>query len=100
MIDQHQAPDRAWLIQAALFSAAAALTKFEGLPRVGVVVLALLAEMLVALEPPLPVALGVLYCNPAPTYERDVYAQLAAAGPATKDLNALLRSGRTWSVGG
>ena len=44
----HQAPDRAWLIQAALFSAAAALTKFEGLPRVGVVVLALLAEMLVA----------------------------------------------------
>ena len=59
-----------------------------------------LAEMLVALEPPLPVALGVLYCNPAPTYERDVYAQLAAAGPATKDLNALLRSGRTWSVGG
>ena len=59
-----------------------------------------LAEMLVALEPPLPVALGVLYCNPAPTYERDVYAQLAAAGPATQDLNALLRSGRTWSVGG
>ena len=58
-----------------------------------------LAGMLVALEPPqFPVALGVLYCNPGPTYEREVYAQIAAAGPPVGDLDALLRSGRTWTV--
>jgi len=58
-----------------------------------------LAEMLVALEPPeFPVALGVLYCNPGATYEQDVYAQVAAAGPPVGDLDALLRSGRTWTV--
>jgi len=58
-----------------------------------------LAGMLIALEPPqFPVALGVLYCKPGPTYEREVYAQIAAAGKRLEDLNALLRSGRTWSV--
>jgi Glycosyltransferase family 87 len=35
-----------WLMQAALFGAGAALSKFEGLPRVGVVVAALLVEAL------------------------------------------------------
>jgi 2-oxoglutarate ferredoxin oxidoreductase subunit beta len=55
--------------------------------------------MLIALEPPqFPVALGVLYCNPGPTYERAVYAQIAAAGKPVGDLDALLRSGRTWRV--
>jgi 2-oxoglutarate ferredoxin oxidoreductase subunit beta len=55
--------------------------------------------MLIALEPPqFPVALGVLYCKPGPTYEREVYAQIAAAGKRLEDLDALLRSGRTWSV--
>jgi hypothetical protein len=39
-----RAPDRGWLIQTAIFAAAAALTKFEGLPRVGVLVVALLAS--------------------------------------------------------
>jgi 2-oxoglutarate ferredoxin oxidoreductase subunit beta len=58
-----------------------------------------LAGMLIALEPPqFPVALGVLYCNPGPTYERAVYAQIAAAGKPVGDLDALLRSGRTWRV--
>jgi len=58
-----------------------------------------LAGMLIALEPPqFPVALGVLYCKPGPTYEREVYAQIAAAGKRLEDLDALLRSGRTWSV--
>jgi hypothetical protein len=33
----HQAADRRWLIQAAVFGAAAALCKFEGLPRVALV---------------------------------------------------------------
>jgi 2-oxoglutarate/2-oxoacid ferredoxin oxidoreductase subunit beta len=60
-----------------------------------------LAQLLVALEPPeFPVALGVLYCNPAPSYEAEVYAQARAAGfgrqPA--DVDALLRREGTWVV--
>jgi len=62
----------------------------------------LMANMLAALEAPeFPVALGVLYCNPAPTsYEDDVYAQVAAAGAPKSDINVLLRQGRTWTVQG
>jgi len=60
-----------------------------------------LAQLLAALEPPaFPVALGVLYCNPAASYEAEVYAQARAAGfsgePA--DLGALLRREGTWTV--
>jgi hypothetical protein len=44
----YRAPQRTWLVQAALFGAAAALTKFEGAPRVGVVVVALLVEAALA----------------------------------------------------
>jgi hypothetical protein len=40
----HQSPERVWLAQAAILGAAAALTKFEGFPRVGVVVLVLVIE--------------------------------------------------------
>ena len=58
-----------------------------------------MAQMLAGLEPPeFPVALGVLYCNPIPSYDSEVYAQIAAAGPPSDDLNALLRKGRTWKV--
>ena len=60
-----------------------------------------LATLLVALEPPaFPVALGVLYCDPAPTYEDLVHQQLAAArAPGVPvDVNALLRRGPTWAV--
>jgi 2-oxoglutarate/2-oxoacid ferredoxin oxidoreductase subunit beta len=60
-----------------------------------------LAQLLVALEPPeFPVALGVLYCNPAPSYEADVYVQARAAGlgPEHADLGALLRREGTWTV--
>ena len=39
-----QMPHRGWLIQAAIFGAAAALTKFEGLPRLGIVVLAVVID--------------------------------------------------------
>jgi hypothetical protein len=39
-----RAPARSWLVQAAIFAAAAALAKFEGLPRVGVLVAAVLLE--------------------------------------------------------
>ncbi len=59
-----------------------------------------MASMLGGLQPPaFPVAVGVLYCDPAPTYDADVYAQIAAAGTATSDVDALLRQGRTWTVG-
>jgi 2-oxoglutarate ferredoxin oxidoreductase subunit beta len=58
-----------------------------------------MAQMLAGLEPPhFPVALGVLYCSPAAAYDADVQAQMAAAGPHKDDINALLRSGRTWAV--
>ena len=59
-----------------------------------------LAVMLAAMEPPrFPVALGVIYCNPAPSYEASVHAQIEEAGArADGDLNALLRGGHTWEV--
>ncbi len=66
-----------------------------------------LAGMLAALEPPgFPVALGVLYCDPGPSYERQVAASVAeaVAGAAERGaeggLNALLRRGHTWRVKG
>ena len=55
-----------------------------------------LAQLLAALEPPFPTAMGVLYCNPTESYEHDVYAQQAAPGKG--DLDALLNSERTWEV--
>ena len=58
-----------------------------------------MAQMLASLETPdFPVAVGVLYCNPAESYDESVAAQMKAAGPAKSDLNALLRQGRTWKV--
>jgi 2-oxoglutarate/2-oxoacid ferredoxin oxidoreductase subunit beta len=62
-----------------------------------------LAQLLAGLEPPaFPVALGVLYCDPAPSFERDVYAQARAAGLSETDpapsLDSLLRGGQTWTV--
>jgi len=58
-----------------------------------------LAGMLAALEPPdFPVALGVLYNDPATPYEADVYKQVAAAGKQVGGLNELLKSTKTWSV--
>jgi len=66
-----------------------------------------LAQMLAAMEPPeLPVAMGVLYCNPAPAYETLVHEQGQAArdaaglkGGEQPDFNALLRRGHTWTIG-
>jgi 2-oxoglutarate ferredoxin oxidoreductase subunit beta len=56
-----------------------------------------LAQLLVAMEPPeFPVALGVIYCDPAPAYEDQVESRLDAA--CCGDLNELVRKGRTWSV--
>jgi 2-oxoglutarate ferredoxin oxidoreductase subunit beta len=57
-----------------------------------------LASLLAGLRPPtFPMAIGVLYCNPAPSYNGLVEEQLRAAGN-DRDLNALLRRGRTWTV--
>ena len=52
--------------------------------------------------PAFPAALGVLYCDPAPSYDSLIHDQLAAAqkGRRNKDLNALLRRGHTWQVAG
>ena len=58
-----------------------------------------LAQLLAALEPPFPTAMGVLYCNPTAPYEDDVYAQTGVAS-GKGDLDALLNSERTWEVGG
>lgn len=57
-----------------------------------------LAHMLATLEgPDLPVPLGVLYCNPAESYDAAVETQ-RSAGERKSDLNALLRSGKIWEV--
>lgn len=63
----------------------------------------MLATMLVGMEPPsFPVAIGVIYCSPAPTYGGQLQQQMAdAAAQASADahdINALLRQGRTWTV--
>ena len=61
----------------------------------------MLATMLASMEPPtMPVAIGVLYCSPVPTYEGQMYAQIdeiKAKAPAAS-LNKLLRRGHTWTV--
>jgi 2-oxoglutarate ferredoxin oxidoreductase subunit beta len=46
-----------------------------------------------------PVAMGVLYCNPAPTFEAAVVEQRSRAAGKKRDLNALLSKGETWTVG-
>ena len=61
----------------------------------------ILATMLASMDTDtLPVALGVLYCNPAATYESGVVGQIdeAKAKAPDADLNKLLRSGYTWKV--
>ena len=61
-----------------------------------------LAQMLVAMEPPtFPVAMGVIYNDPAPSYEGMVHQRIEAAieRGGNPDLNNLLGSGYTWTVG-
>lgn len=62
-----------------------------------------LAGLLAALEPPMPVALGVLYADPAATsFERALRAQNeeARAREPGLDLAALMRRAPTWEVAG
>jgi 2-oxoglutarate ferredoxin oxidoreductase subunit beta len=54
------------------------------------------------MEPPhMPVALGVLYCDPAESFEemRKVRSQDDRVRPTAGDLNDLMRRGDTWRVG-
>ena len=59
-----------------------------------------LANLLVAMKPPnMPVALGVIYCDPAPSYEQAVRGQVdTAKDKGAGDIDALLRTGNTWTV--
>ncbi|MBH62212.1 MAG: 2-oxoacid:ferredoxin oxidoreductase subunit beta [Alphaproteobacteria bacterium] len=60
-----------------------------------------LARMLATMEAPeYPVALGVLYCDPAETYDASVLAQVQEAKDRLPeaDLDEYLRRGHTWTV--
>ena len=60
-----------------------------------------LAGMLALMEPPsMPVAIGVLYCNPTSSYEDGVKGHIEEAEKHSTgtDLNALLRRGHTWTI--
>jgi 2-oxoglutarate ferredoxin oxidoreductase subunit beta len=62
-----------------------------------------LAHLLAAMEPPaLPMALGVLYCDPAPTLDAAMNepAARAARHVDAAALNGLLRGGDTWTIAG
>ena len=51
--------------------------------------------------PEFPVPVGVIYCNPQPSYERlahDQMDQAMAKADGKADMNALLRRGYTWTV--
>jgi len=60
-----------------------------------------LAVLLASLDTPqFPIALGVLYSDPAEPYDREIHSQIDAArsrSPAA-DLNDVLRVGQTWRV--
>ena len=55
------------------------------------------------LEPPsMPVAIGVLYCDPESSYEDGVKDHMdeALKHSSGHDINALLRRGHTWTITG
>ena len=58
-----------------------------------------IAHMLVEMPDGFPMALGVLYEDPAPTFEQAVIEQnRAAAKGKAADLQALVSKGQTWQV--
>ena len=59
-----------------------------------------MAGLLAAMEPPrMPVALGVLYCDPAPSYEASVNDEVDAVQTSSSaSLAELLNRGNTWAV--
>ncbi len=62
-----------------------------------------LASMLALMEPPtMPVALGVLFCDPTSSYEDGIKDHLEEAKQHSPEsnLNGLLRRGHTWTIEG
>ena len=61
-----------------------------------------LAQLLIDMPAPsFPIALGVIYCDPLPAYDSAVTAQeQKVAASKKRDLQMLLSSGETWSIGG
>jgi 2-oxoglutarate ferredoxin oxidoreductase subunit beta len=58
-----------------------------------------IAAMLIEMPPSFPVALGVIYEDPAPTFESAVREQNeSAASGKTADLQKLVSKGQTWQV--
>jgi len=60
-----------------------------------------LAQMLAAMTmPKFPVAMGVIYRDPAPSYEEAVHAQIAEVAKKAPpvSLNELMHRGRTWTA--
>jgi 2-oxoglutarate ferredoxin oxidoreductase subunit beta len=59
-----------------------------------------LAQLLIDMPfGPFPMALGVIWCSPAPTFEVAVAEQNAAASAGkAADLDALLRKGQSWEI--
>lgn len=60
----------------------------------------MLATMLAGMDGhDLPVAIGVIYCDPAETYEDGIIRQMdAAKGDTAPSIDALLRQGHTWEA--
>jgi 2-oxoglutarate/2-oxoacid ferredoxin oxidoreductase subunit beta len=60
-----------------------------------------MAQMLIDMQPgAFPIALGVIYCSPLPPYDAAMTAlNQKVASSRKRDLQALLSSGETWSVG-
>ena len=61
----------------------------------------LMAQLLASLKSPdFPTAIGVLYCEPGPTYDDEVKKQLEAeiGCKSDADFNEILKSGSTWAV--
>ena len=54
--------------------------------------------MLIELPHGFPVALGVIYEDPAPTFESAVVEQNGRAEGKTPDLQKLVAKGQTWQV--
>ncbi len=58
-----------------------------------------MAVLLASMETPLPVAIGVIYCNPAVSYDEGVMNMIQRQKTEKGgDFNALLRKGHTWKV--
>ena len=58
-----------------------------------------MAGMLAAMEgPDLPVAMGVIYCDPKPAFDHQMAEAMKGADHDLQDLQALINSGYTWEV--